>query len=595
MSRVTEWGRRALPILEWLPDYRVRHARWDLRAGLTVGVMLIPQGMAYAVLAGVPPIYGLYASVVPLLVYPLFGSSRHLAVGVNAAIMVIVAAGLTPLAEVGSAEYVGLAMVLAALVGLLQLAMGLAQMGFIANLLSRPVIAGFTAAAALIILISQTGNFLGLDLPRSQFVGVVASETYQRLGRVSYLSAGLGAVCVGALVGLRRWKPLFPSELTVLAAATAAAWAFGFGEAGVPLLGAVPSGLPSAALPELTLGTARELWPTAIALALVIFMSTVSLGRVFSARYRYSIEPNRELVAVGAANLVGSLFRGLPVAGSFSRTAVNEQAGARSALANVVAAAVIGVTLLFLTPLFRYLPMPALAAIIIVAAVGLVDMKEIRRLWQTKPSDGLVALVTFFSVLGVGIAEGVLIGVAAAVIKILYRLSRPYVAELGHLPATRDFRNLERFREAEPIPGILLLRVEAGFSFFNAKFFRDYVLETSRDEDREVRVVILDGVSINYLDSTAVEAIEEVVGTLRTWGIEMHFTGLTGPVRDVVERSGLGDFVGEDHFHISPHYAVIDILDRWDEESDGDRLERYWRSTQQKREEVEPTSESRFI
>lgn len=595
MSRVTEWGRRVLPILEWLPDYRADHARWDVRAGLTVGVMLIPQGMAYAVLAGVPPIYGLYASVVPLLVYPLVGSSRHVAVGVNAAIMVIVAAGLTPLAEPGSPEYVGLAVAVAALVGLVQLAMGLARMGFMANLLSRPVIAGFTAAAALIILVSQTGNFLGLELPRSQFVGEVASETYQRLGQVSYLSAGLGSGCLLLLVGLRRWRPLFPSELTVLLLATAAAWWFGFGEAGVPLLGEVPSGLPGMALPDLDLSTAEELWPTVVALALVIFMSTVSLGRVFSARYRYSIEPNRELVAVGAANLLGSLFRGLPVAGSFSRTAVNEQAGARSALANVVAAAVIVLTLLFFTPLFRFLPMPALAAIIIVAAVGLVDMKEIRRLWRTKPSDGLVALVTFFSVLGVGIAEGVLIGVAAAVIKILYRLSRPYVAELGHLPSTRDFRNLERFREADPIPGILLLRVEAGFSFFNAKFFRDYVLEKSREEDREIRAVILDGISINYLDSTAVEAIEEVVGTLRTWGIEMHFTGLTGPVRDVVERSGLGDFVGENHFHISPHYAVMDILDRWDDEDRGARLEHYWRSTQKEREEVEPTSESRFI
>lgn len=592
---MTDWGHRALPILEWLPDYRLAHARWDLRAGLTVGVMLIPQGMAYAVLAGVPPIYGLYASVAPLLIYPIFGSSRHLAVGVNAAILIIVAAGLTPLAEPGSPEYVGLAVAVAALVGLVQVAMGFARMGFLANLLSRPVIAGFTAAAALIILVSQAGNFLGLELPRSQFVGVVASETYQRLDQVSYFSTLLGAGCLLALVSLRRSKPLFPSELTVLLAATAMAWGFDLGEAGVPLLGQVPSGLPGLALPELSFSMVQELWPTVVALALVIFMSTVSLGRVFSVRYRYSIEPNRELVAVGAANLLGSFFRGIPVAGSFSRTAVNEQAGARSSLSNVVAAGVIALTLLFFTPLFRYLPMPALAAIIIVAAVGLVDVKEIRRLWRTKPSDGLVALITFFSVLGVGIAEGVLIGVAAAVIKILYRLSRPYVAELGHLPATRDFRNLDRFREAEIIPGILLLRVEAGFSFFNAKFFRDYVLEKSQEEDRHVRSVILDGVSINYLDSTAVEAIEEVVGTLRTWDIEMHFTGLTGPVRDVVERSGLGDFVGEDHFHISPHYAVIDILDRWDDEDRGARLEHYWRSTRKVREEVEPTSETRFI
>ena len=591
---MAQWARRVLPIADWLPEYGTGELEGDLRAGTTVGVMLIPQGMAYAVIAGVPPIYGLYASLVPLLVYPLLGTSRHLAVGVNAPMMVVVAAGLAPFAAEGTAEYVTLAVVMTALAGLLLFAMGLARMGFIANLLSKPVIVGFTTAAGLIILASQAGNLLGLDLARTQYIHEVVLQVARGIGEASPASIALGSVCILVLVALRSWNELFPGELAVLAAATAAAWAFDLGEAGVQLVGSVPSGLPAFALPEMALGDVREMATTVVALGLVQFMTVMSLGRVFSSRHRYTIDPNRELLAVGSANFLGSLFQSIPVAGSFSRTVVNEQAGARTPLANVVTALLIGLTLLFLTPLFEYLPLPALGAIIVVSAVGLIEPASIRRLWRTKPSDGGVALLTFLSVLVIGIEEGILIGVVAAVIKILYRLSRPYVAELGHLPSTRSFKNLERFEEAQQIPGLLVLRVEAGFSFFNASFFRDYVLAKSQ-KGREIRAVIIDGISINYLDSTAVEAVEEVVGTLREWGIDIHFTGLTGPVRDVVERSGLGDFLGEDRFHISPHYAVIDILDRWDDEDEGERLERYWRSTQQKRERVEPTAESRFL
>ncbi len=594
MSEVAERVRSLLPVTEWLPEYGAPDLRGDVRAGLTVGVMLIPQGMAYAVLAGVPPIYGLYASLAPLAAYPFLGTSRHLAVGVNAPIMVIVAAGLTPLAATGSPEYVALAVLLTALSGLLLLGMGAAQLGFVANLLSRPVIAGFTAAAALIILFSQLGNLLGVELSRTQFIHVMVMDAWHGLDETSWASVAMSTACIAALFAFRRWTRIFPGELTVLAAATLATWLLGLGDRGVLLVGEVPSGLPSLAVPDLGLEEAGRLGTTVVALALVQFMSAVSLGRVFSARYRYTIDPNQELLAVGSANFFGSLFQSIPVSGSFSRTAVNEQAGARTPVSNVVAAGLIGVTLLFLTPLFRFLPMPALGAVIVVAAVGLIDVRELRNLFRTKPSDGWVALLTFASTLVLGIQEGILIGVVGAVLKILYRISRPYVAELGHLPATRSFRSVDRFEEAEPLDRILILRVEAGFSFFNAKFFREYVLEKSR-EDTRIRAVILDGLSINYLDTTAVEALEEVVGTLREWGIEIHFTGLTGPVRDVVERSGLGDFVGADRFHIDPHYAVVDILERWDEEDGGNRIQRYWESTQKKIEEVDPTSESRFI
>jgi len=587
--------RELIPILDWLPEYDGERLRGDLRAGLTVGVMLIPQGMAYAVLAGMPPIHGLYASIVPLLVYPIFGSSRHLAVGVNASIMVIVAAGLAPLAEAGTEEYVGLAILLTGMVGLIEIAMGVGRLGFLSNLLSRPVIAGFTGAAALIIGFSQLGNLLGLDLPTSQYIHVVVLEAIDRVGNVEPLSLAIGVGGILVLLLCQRWKALFPAELTVLVLATGAAWALGLGERGVRLVGEVPAGLPIPAVPDLSLSDIGDLWTTALTLALVEFMTVVSLGRAISTRHRYTIEPDWELMAVGMGNFIGSFFRTIPASGSFSRTAVNEQAGARTPFANVAAAGLVFLALLFLTPIFRYLPLPALAAIIIVAAAGLVDVEEFRDILRAQRSDGYVAVFTFLATLIVGIREGILLGVGAAVVAVLYRLSRPHVAELGHLPSTQSFRRMDRFEASEPVDGILILRLEAGFSFFNATFFKDFVLERTeagREEENGHRAVVIDGKSISYLDTTGVQALEEIVGTLESWEVEIHFTELTGPVRDVLSNSRVARELGEDHFHMNAHFAVEHILDRWDAEDRKGRLEAYREATREAMEEVEPTADT---
>jgi SulP family sulfate permease len=329
--------------------------------------------------------------------------------------------------------------------------------------------------------------------------------------------------------------------------------------------------------------------------ALVQFMALVSPGRLSATRHRNTFDFIRELVALGASNLIGSVFQSLPASGSFSRTTVNEQAGTRTALSNVFAAGLIALTLVFFTDLFHYVPMPVLAAIIIVAGLGLIDTDEIRYLFRAKPSDGYVALVTFLVTLGVGIQEGILVGIGAATLAVLYRISRPHVAELGHLRATRSFKNPERFAEAEPVEGLVVLRVEAGFSFFNAKFLRDFILEKTQEEGREVRAVVIDGMSINYLDTTAIETLEEVSRTLEDWGVELHFAGLTGPIRDVVDDSGLGGWLGEDHFHIDPYHAVLHILEAWDEEAGTERADAYREEVEKEPEEVEPTSESPYL
>ncbi|NBC01644.1 MAG: sulfate permease [Bacteroidetes bacterium] len=574
-DRLVAWFQEAFPIASWLPSYETAALGSDIRAGLTVGIMLIPQGMAYAVIAGVPPIYGLYASLVPLLIYPVLGTSRQLAVGPIAIDMLIIAAGVGVIAEMGSERFIGLAILLAALVGLIQIGMGVMRLGFLVSFLARPVVTGFASAAALIIAFSQLGTLLGIELGHTQYILLLLWEAGGRLGEVHALTLLIGLSTVFVLLVLDRWPTAVPGALVVVVGGTLAAYLMDLNQQGVAIVGDVPDGLPPLALPAFGFEDMRILLPTAITLALVQFMNVASLGRLYASRYKYSIDANHELVAIGASNLLGSLFRAIPISGSFSRTAVNDRAGAKSPLSNVFAAVLVGLTLLFFTPLFFYLPMAVLAAIIIVAAAGLVDIKELRYLFRAKQRDGYIALFTFFTTLLIGIQEGILLGIGASTLAVMYRYGRPNVVELGHLPGTRSFRDVERTDKAEAIQSILMMRVDASFSFINADFFKKRILERQEAQDRKIRAVIVDGMSINDLDTTAVESLEEIARELRKSDIALHLTGLIGPVRDVVRRSGLYEELGEDHFHRSPHQAVEYILKRWDKVDDEHRLEIY--------------------
>ncbi|WP_263819886.1 SulP family inorganic anion transporter [Salinibacter sp.] len=584
------WLRDTLPLLQWLPDYTTEALRGDATAGLTVGVMLIPQGMAYAVIAGVPPIYGLYAGLVPLLVYPLIGSSRHLALGPVSIDMLIIAAGVGAIAQAGTERYVALAILLTAMVGLLQMAMGAMKLGFVANLLSRPVIAGLTTAASFIIAISQLGSLLGVELGRSQYIHVLLIEAVQNAGNTHLLTLGIGTASIVLLMGLPRWLPKVPEALIVVVAGTLAGWGFGLREKGVSVVGSIPQGLPAPELWALSFSDLNTLLPAAITLALVQFMKDISLDRIFAARHGYTIDANRELIGVGAGNFFGSLFQSIPASGSFSRSAVNEQSGARTALANVFAAGVIALTLLFLTPLFYHLPTPVLAAIIIVSGFGLFDLRELRSLFKARRRDGYIALFTAGCTLFIGIQEGILLGIGTSVVAMLYRISRPNVAELGHVPGTRLFRDLDRFEQAARLRDIMVLRVDAAFSFANAEYFKDFILEKSEREGRPVKVVIVDGSSINGLDTTAIDALFSVTESLEEEGIELHLTGLIGPVREVVRRSGLHALLGENKFHLDPHQAVVSVLERWDAAEGTDRVTHYFNMADSEETEATPAA-----
>ncbi|MCS3649255.1 SulP family sulfate permease [Salinibacter ruber] len=584
------WLRDTLPLLQWLPDYTTEALRGDATAGLTVGVMLIPQGMAYAVIAGVPPIYGLYAGLVPLLVYPLIGSSRHLALGPVSIDMLIIAAGVGAIAQAGTERYVALAILLTAMVGLLQMAMGAMKLGFVANLLSRPVIAGLTTAASFIIAFSQIGSLLGVELGRSQYIHVLLIEAVQNAGNTHLLTLGIGTASIVLLMSLPRWLPKVPEALIVVVAGTLAGWGFGLREKGVSVVGSIPQGLPAPELWTLSFSDLNTLLPAAITLALVQFMKDISLDRIFAARHGYTIDANRELIGVGAGNFFGSLFQSIPASGSFSRSAVNEQSGAQTALANVFAAGVIALTLLFLTPLFYHLPTPVLAAIIIVSGFGLFDLRELRSLFKARRRDGYIALFTAGCTLFIGIQEGILLGIGTSVVAMLYRISRPNVAELGHVPGTRLFRDLDRFEQAARLRDIMVLRVDAAFSFANAEYFKDFILEKSEREGRPVKVVIVDGSSINGLDTTAIDALFSVTESLEEEGIELHLTGLIGPVREVVRRSGLHALLGENKFHLDPHQAVVSVLERWDAAEGTDRVTHYFNMADSEETEATPAA-----
>ena len=530
----------------------------DLGAGITVGVVLIPQGMAYALLAGVSPVYGLYASLVPLLVYSLFGTSRHLAVGVVAIDSLIVAAGVAAMAPGSASEALSLTLLLALMVGIIQIVMGLLRFGFVVNLLSRPVTTGFTSAAALIIGMSQLKHLLGVDLERSVNIFTLLAQASTKIALLHTPSLLIGAGGIALLVLVRKRYPRLPGPLLVVVLSALAVVALNLDGKGVALVGTIPAGLPSPALPVWSVETVKALFPTAVTLSLIQFVGVISLGKLFAARHGYRIQPSRELVVLGSMNAVGSLFQSIPVSGSFSRSAVNERSGARTPLSNAVAAVLIGLVLLFLTPLFGSLPIPVFASIIMVSAFGLIDLAEIRYLLRTKATDGIIALLTFLATLILGIHQGILTGIALSVVAIMYRLSRPNHAVLGLLPNTRSFRDVTNHPHAIQFKHILIIRVDASFSFANAERVRDIIIASARRD--AARTVILDATTINDLDSTALAMLQDTHRILSDADIELFVAGAHQPVIDVLQAAGLWDDMGSDAFFLSPWRALVHAL-----------------------------------
>lgn len=548
--------KKYVPSLEWGARYSRNDLRGDLSAGLTVGVMLIPQGMAYALIAGLPPIYGLYASFVPLLLYALLGSSRQLAVGPVAMVSLLVAAGVAPLAGGDAERYIMLSLALVTIVGAIQLVLGLARFGFLANFLSHPVLAGFTSAAALIIGFSQLNHLLGVDLPRSNYVHEILWSAIEQAGEIHGLTLLIGLGSIALLIGLRRWKAQLPGALIVVVVTTFLVGLLGLDEQQVSIVGDVPGGLPAPVLPLVSWQDVQALIPSALIISLVGFMESIAVAKVYASRHRYEVDANQELVALGMANLGGAFFHSYPVAGGFSRTAVNDRAGARTPLASVISAALIGLTLALLTPLFYYMPNAVLAAIVIVAVAGLVDVKEALYLWRTNRYDfGLMAL-TFVATLTLGIEEGILVGVVASMLLVLYQSSRPHTVVMGQLPESTTYRNVERHPEALVREGVAVVRIDSSLYFANAAHLKDTLRSLLDGREKSLRAIVFDMYPVNDIDSTAIHALTELVEELHQAGIDLYVAGAKGPVRDALERCDVVAIIGEDRFFLEVYEAV---------------------------------------
>ncbi|MFT4604085.1 MAG: SulP family sulfate permease [Rhodothermales bacterium] len=512
--------------------------RADILAGLTVGVMLIPQGMAYALVAGLPPIYGLYAGLAPLLIYSLFGTSRHLAVGPVAMISLLVATSVAPLAGGDAARYLELAILLSLLSGGFLLAFGVLQAGFLASFLSHPVLTGFTGAAAIIIGSSQLRHVLGVDLPSGEGAARTIWSAIGHIPEANLFALAFAAGGILILVLAKMSRKRLPGALIVVVAGTLLSWLFRDAISGLSLIGAIPAGLPAASLPSLSAVDAKSLVPAALVIALVGYMESIAIAKSMAHRHGYRIDASGELRALGLANIAGAFLQAFPTTGGLSRTAVNEQAGARSNLAGIVAALVVVLVLLFLTASFYYLPKAVLGAIILVAVAGLVDIREFRRLWRVSKSEFGLAALTAAATLFMSVEAGILIGVVASLAIVVQRSSRPHTAVLGRLPGTSTFRNIARNTEAETIPEILAYRIDASLYFANIEFITDQVLELLKDAPG-VRALVLDLYAVNRIDSTAEHGLEELIAVLARRKVKTVFAGLKGPVRDTLEAAGM--------------------------------------------------------
>lgn len=548
--------RKYVPLLDTIQDYNREAFKGDLNAGVTVGVMLIPQGMAYAILAGLPPVYGLYASIIPLLIYSLFGSSRQLAVGPVAMVSLLVVAGVGEIAEAGSAQFIQLAILTALGVGVLQLLMGVFKMGFLVNFLSHPVLSGFTSAAALIIGASQIKNLTGLDLPRTNYVHDIIYETVQRFSEIEPITAAIGIGSVAAIVLIRKWKRTFPSALVVVAAGTVLTALFSLNREGVAIVGEIPKGLPIFSLEFLKLGDVQALIPIILVISLVSYMESIAVAKAIANKRGYKVDANQELVALGSANIGGAFFQAFPTTGGFSRTAVNDQSGANSTIASVISAGIIALTVLFLTPLFYYLPNAVLASIIIVAVAGLFDSNEMKHLWKTDKKDFAMLMVTFIATLALGIEEGIAVGVILSLILVIYSSTKPHSAELGRLGQSKNYRNIDRYKEAAVEDEILIFRYDSSIYFANVENFRESLASKIDSHGDKLKLVVLDASAINSIDSTGLHMLNEMINDLDEKGIELYIASAIGPVRDSLKRSGILQAMGDTNFFFDLSDAI---------------------------------------
>lgn len=549
--------KKIIPIVDWLPNYQKSYFKGDLIAGITVGIILIPQGIAYALIAGLPPIYGLYCALVPQVMYAIFGSSRQVAIGPVAMDSLIVATGVSTLALAGSESYIEIAILLAFMVGTIQFILGIFSLGFIVNFLSRPVITGFTSAVALIIGINQFRNLLGVDFIQSDQIHELLGDILMQISLYNFPTTIIGLIAVSIIFILRKVDKRIPSALIVVVLGIVTMKFFGKNLTEIAIVKNIPSGLPTFGIPTFELEQIRELFPIALTLVMVGYLETISIGKSLEAKQDvYKIRPNQELIALGLSNIFGSFFKAYPSASSFSRSAINQESGAKTGMAALISVVMVMITLLFLTPLFYFLPKTILAAIIIVAVFALVNIKEASFLWRANNLDFWLLISTFIATLFFGIEYGIAVGVGLSLIVLIFRTSRPYVVELGKVPDANFYRNKERFEEVIIKNDILVFRFDAQLFYANSSYFRDKMDEMADKKGKALKLIVLDSESINRIDSTGVEMLKERIKFYQKKGVLFYFAGAKGPLRDALFKGGLLEIIDVNHFFMRANDAV---------------------------------------
>lgn len=538
-------------------EYNSSFFKADSIAGITVGVILIPQAIAYALLMGVPPIYGLYACLVPLLLYAFFGTSKQLSIGPVAVTAILVMSGVSQLADPFTEEFVELVLFSGLLIGILQVIMSILRMGFLVNLISQPVISGFISAAAIIIIVSQLEQGLGINIPDFKHTHQKVWYAISHLVEVNWITL---AICLSSIIVinlLKRWKRAFPGALTVLVITTLVTYFFDLHEKGVAIIKDVPSGLPSFNIPILNYDTMIALIPSVLTVTFIGYVGSIGIAKSMEMKRRdHIIRPNQELFALGIAKIIGAFFQAVPSSGSYSRSAISDEAGGKTAVSSIIAAIMVLLSLLFLTSFFYYIPNAVLAAIILVSVFGLINYNEAKYLFSLRRRDFIVMLITFIGTLTFGVENGIFIGVILSFVFLQYYSARPHIAELVNIPDTEYYRNINRFPDAIQSKVYLIIRFDNQLYFGNSGYFKDTILDYVSKREYIPKFLILDNTNMHDIDSTGLHVLEDIHQYLEGLGIQLLMVGTIGPVRDFLKRSGFTDKLGINYYYLTIADAV---------------------------------------
>ncbi|MEO9655576.1 SulP family inorganic anion transporter [Marinomonas sp.] len=563
-----------LPASVWLKTYNKTSFKNDTVASLIFTIMVIPQSLAYAMLAGLPAITGLYASILPSILYSLFGTSRSLAVGPVALTSVMTASAILPFATTGSEHYATIAILLAFMSGVFLLVLSLLKLGFLTNLLSHPVVSGFISASALLIVIGQIKYLVGIESSGSTLFPL-ARSLYGHASEVNLPTLTLSTVAITALLIMRRYFARFLEKcgcsqqyvqlfgksgpvLVVVLTTVTVAW-LSLDKMGVSIIGAVPSTPLGLNFQQLSWQLVKDLLPSAVLISIVGFIGSVSVAQSFAAKRRQDIDPNQELVGLGLANIGSAACGAFPVTGGFSRTVLNADCGSTSPMTGIISALFILLTLLFLTPLFYYLPKAILAAIISLSMLQLVSVADLKDLWRFSKKEASLLIITFSVVMVEGMETGLIVGVVLSILFFLWHTSHPHIAIVGRLPGTEHYRNVQRFA-VETHPTILTVRIDENLFFANARVFEER-LQYLVSQNREIKHLVLMCTAINMIDASALQSLEKIVDRLKDSGVKLHLSEVKGPIMDRLKDSTLIERLSGKIF-ISQHEAIKELEDK---------------------------------